>query len=108
MGWSFCGKNHYTGEEMGYGVEGVCAHPECSKVIDHGLARLCGDMHADGQSCNRYFCGRHLSVSPQRCDVCYPPECEVCGGWGFSQREEDPPTREGCLACGGTGSASKA
>jgi hypothetical protein len=83
MGWSYCGKNTTTGDEMGYGVEGVCAEPGCQEVIDHGLSRLCGRMHDDGVSCNRYFCGKHLNVSPQRCNACWDAGaiCEACDEW---------------------------
>ncbi len=82
MGWAYCGLNTHTGDEMGYGVEGVCAHPECDAKIDHGLSYLCGDMHADDVSCNRYFCGKHLAA--QRCAACWKladePDC--CDGEG--------------------------
>ncbi len=86
MGWSNCGLNTDTGDEMGYGVEGVCAHPECDKAIDHGLAYLCGDMHADDVSCNRYFCYAHLTAS-QRCFACdkAEPECGACSDKGCEE-----------------------
>lgn len=62
MGWAFCGKNRATGAEMGYGVDGVCDHPECAEEIDHGLSYVCGGMHEGGElGCGRYFCGRHLT-----------------------------------------------
>lgn len=85
MGWAYCGLNTDTGDEMGYGVEGVCAHPECDAEIDHGLSYLCGDMHADGVSCNRYFCGKHLTAAPQRCAACWKELPDCCLGEGCEE-----------------------
>lgn len=77
MGWSYCGTNSTTGQEMGYGVSGVCSEEGCDVVIDHGLAYLCGEMHEDGLSCNKYFCSSHLTLgfpTPlERCQLC--PTC---------------------------------
>lgn len=77
MGWAFCGKNGQTGEEMGYGVEGICAEPGCNAVIDHGLGCLCGEMHEDPETCQRYYCGEHLFFPERgrgmRCARCVDP-----------------------------------
>jgi hypothetical protein len=111
MGWSYCGKNTDTGDEMGYGVDGVCAEPGCAEQIDHGLARLCGDMHADGVSCNRYFCGKHLTAGPQRCNACWAAGdfCDACDEWradktdpcgcGAGEEEAEEPGHSGACGC---------
>jgi len=67
MGWAHCGPDE-DGREMGYGVEAICDEPGCSEEIDRGLGHLCGDMHRDGQSCNKYYCGTHLGY--KRCHRC--------------------------------------
>lgn len=69
MGWAYCGTDK-SGRDIGYAVEATCDEPGCDAVIDRGLGYLCGDMHCDGWSCNGYFCGKHLEVSPQRCLRC--------------------------------------
>jgi hypothetical protein len=79
MGWAHCGVNPETGEAMGYGVAGICAHPGCDAKINHGLAYACGGMHEGGEhGCGRYFCAAHLfhaftegeEMSPQLCEGC--------------------------------------
>lgn len=71
MGWAFCGRDS-EGREIGYGVRAVCDEPGCGAEIDRGLGHLCGRMHEDGESCNRYFCGSHLlsASNGQRCVRC--------------------------------------
>lgn len=62
MGWAFCGTNPVTGEEMGYGVAGICHHPGCGAEIDHGLSYVCGSMHGGAsRGCGYYFCTKHLT-----------------------------------------------
>ena len=68
MGWAFCGPDK-DGREMGYGVEAPCDEPDCTTVIDRGLAFLCGDMHEDERTCAKYYCGDHQTVS-NRCERC--------------------------------------
>lgn len=77
MGWAYCGTNPDTGEEMGYGVKGICHYPECNTKIYHGLCYLCGAMHNDGVTCNHYYCPEHLVFGAvdgegmQMCQQCY-------------------------------------
>ena len=62
MGWSYCGRNSITGDEMGYSVHSTCACVDCEEEIDHGLSYVCGGMHEGGEyGCGRYFCSGHLS-----------------------------------------------
>jgi hypothetical protein len=77
MGWAH-GTN-YKGEEVGYGVEAVCAEDGCDEKIDKGLAYCCGDLEGvEGErGCGRYFCTAHLWYSGashkwdgQRCADC--------------------------------------
>lgn len=77
MGWAHCGINSITGKEMGYGVKGVCSHPECKQIIDHGLSYVCGGMHEGGEhGCGDYFCSKHLKY--HGCDVRSCWLCEKC------------------------------
>lgn len=63
MGWGDCGKNHKTGDMMGYCYPGVCSQSGCLKEINHGLSYVCGGMHEGGDSgCGLYFCDKHLSI----------------------------------------------
>lgn len=89
MGWSDCGED-VDGRHIGYGHPAFCDEPECQAIIDRGLSYLCGEMHGDGISCNRYFCGQHLEGSNegsgQRCRECNEgdmpdlttPLCHIC------------------------------
>jgi len=75
MGWASCGRDG-LGRDIGYDVEATCDEPGCEATIDRGLAHLCGQMHMDGNSCNRYFCPGHLyaGASGQRCRRCLDEE----------------------------------
>lgn len=53
-------------EERGYNVLARCEHPFCLRRVDKGLGCLCA-------RCQRYFCGRHLYLSPYDVE-CYAPE----------------------------------
>jgi len=83
MGWSRCGVNNDTGEEMGYAVEGVCHHPGCEEKIDHGLAYVCGGMHENGETCGYYFCQNHLFMGKLNGETVQM--CEEC----LNSQEED-------------------
>tara|TARA_R110000772_G_scaffold249530_2_gene363977 strand:- start:90393 stop:90683 length:291 start_codon:yes stop_codon:yes gene_type:complete len=62
MGWSY--GHNLAGREIGYGVEAICDHPGCKEEIDRGLAYACGGEHDNTElSCDKYFCGKHLSIS---------------------------------------------
>lgn len=87
MGWSYCGKNSTTGDEMGYGVAGVCAQHGCGKEIDHGLSYVCGSMHEGGDhGCGRYFCEGHLIICEVSEDV--TQLCEECSKQVENEPEE--------------------
>lgn len=92
MGWGYCGVNTDTGEEMGYTVPGVCAEGGCTAEINHGLAYLCGSMHQDGESCNRYFCGRHLFLGYRTPDgYAWRQLCRACAAEAPDEDEDDVP-----------------
>jgi len=70
MGWSI-GYDPSWNRDIGYGVPAYCDHPKCSAEIDRGLAYVCGGEPYGGErGCGLYFCGRHLTVSPQLCPRC--------------------------------------
>jgi len=61
MGWANCGQDS-QGRYIGYGVDAICDHPDCSKEINRGLPYVCGTMHGDDEiSCEKYFCEEHKS-----------------------------------------------
>jgi hypothetical protein len=77
MSWAYHGVNAETDQEMGYTVQAICAEPGCSAQINRGKAHLCGDEHADGESCNLYYCRQHLFYADkhtQRCERCFDRE----------------------------------
>ena len=86
MGWAR-GMNS-RGEEIGYGVPGICAKPDCDTEIDKGLSYCCGGLGGvEGYfGCGGYFCPSHLfytcrtrpdvASSSQLCD-----ECDLYGEW---------------------------
>lgn len=56
-----CGINPVTGDKMGHNHRGLCMHPGCYKVVDHGLSHACGGDHGGGDiGCGKYFCYDHL------------------------------------------------
>jgi hypothetical protein len=72
MGWAHCGTNRH-GQEIGYAIQSICDEPGCTEAIDRGLDYLCGEMHDDGETCNKYYCHEHLilGVYPNaRCARC--------------------------------------
>lgn len=123
MGWGYCGKNSLTGEEMGYSVEGICHHPDCDEKINHGLAYVCGAMHEDENTCQHYFCTKHLTWGEvngelvQMCEKCAKEwdvynylECTECGKrpaeigiLDFDHKVGDPCPCDDCVEEGCTG-----
>lgn len=130
MGWAFCGKRK-DGIEMGYGIEGVCEHPECIIQIDHGLDHVCGGMHEGGdRGCGKYCCEKHLFIIDFKatngeiecgkfCEECkniltaeLKDKCQKCNGAGWVWSHElNEPTENGycddtkytCDLCKGSG-----
>ena len=69
MGWEV-GYNCKWDRDIGYGVPAHCDHPGCDKMIDRGMAYMCGAaQHAGKHGCGLYFCGDHLSMNC-RCERC--------------------------------------
>jgi len=72
MGWGTC--VNAGGRACGYMIEAKCDDPDCTAIINRGLAYVCGDMHDGGEKgCGKYFCYNHLSQtgSGQFCKECY-------------------------------------
>jgi len=79
MGWGNCGIDS-QGRMIGYSFTAICDHPDCEKVIDRGLAYVCGDMHGeDIYSCEKYYCDDHrrVYVEDNESDICYLV-CDDC------------------------------
>ena len=53
-----CGINPVTGDKMGRDYSGLCMHPGCYKVVDHGLSHACGGDHGGGN----YDDGQHKTL----------------------------------------------
>lgn len=74
MSWSIGYDRHWR-RDIGYGVPAWCDHPGCEKVIDRGLAYVCGGQPYGGEfGCGLYFCADHLYCGAteqlcQRCDT---------------------------------------
>lgn len=46
---------------VGYGVIAHCDHPGCKRVIDRGLAYVCGqNLYGGDEGCGLHFCEKHL------------------------------------------------
>lgn len=74
MGWAI-GYDERWHRDIGYGVPAFCDHPGCGRLIDRGLACVCGgEPHGGDKGCGLYFCEKHLYIrslrSPQLCDRC--------------------------------------
>ena len=76
MSWSV-GFDGDWERDIGYGVPAWCDHPECSKVINRGLAYVCGGEPYGGEfGCGLFFCERHLYMlvrsgyARQLCERC--------------------------------------
>jgi len=73
MGWSI-GYDSNWRRDVGYGVPAYCDHPTCKKVIDRGLAYVCGgEPYGGDRGCGLYFCEAHLTWGvrlPQLCEKC--------------------------------------
>ena len=73
MGWGYGIAR--DGREIGYVVDAVCDHPECTTEIDRGLGHLCGAMHDEDQyGCTKYFCSAHVSYYTHEDGT----DCQVC------------------------------
>ncbi len=59
MSWADCGTDS-KGRPIGYAFAATCDHPGCTEEIDRGLAYACGGMHGTFNSCEGYFCEKHL------------------------------------------------
>ncbi|MEK2181494.1 hypothetical protein WOC04_22035 [Vibrio parahaemolyticus] len=78
MGWANCGQDR-KGRYIGYAVDAICDHPECSKEINRGLAYVCGTMHGDDEiSCEKYFCEEHKGNFVQLDDGRFTTICDAC------------------------------
>lgn len=72
MGWAVGYDEHWK-RDIGYGVPAWCDYPDCEKVIDCGLAYVCGGEPYGGEfGCGLYFCPKHLYAGegPQLCERC--------------------------------------
>jgi len=59
MGWAV-GYDSNWKRDIGYGVPAVCDHHDCGKLINRGLAHVCGCGPYGGDTgCGLYFCGEH-------------------------------------------------
>jgi hypothetical protein len=89
MGWSDCGVNSKTGENMGYGWDGICHAEDCNEEIDHGLSYVCGGMHEGGTlGCGYYFCQKHLTVAKDETGV-FVSVCFGCYAELDEEEEEE-------------------
>lgn len=74
MGWSIGYDSHWK-RDIGYGVMAYCDHPRCNKVIDRGMAYICGGgLYGEGldgerDGCGLFFCQDHLIIG-------YCPKCD--------------------------------
>lgn len=74
MGWAV-GFDKRWSRDIGYGVIAHCDHPGCRRVIDRGLAFVCGGEPFGGSNgCGLYFCSKHLfyksKKNAQACEQC--------------------------------------
>lgn len=72
MGWSV-GFDSRWSRDIGYGVPATCDSPGCGKVIDRGLAYVCGgEPYGGDEGCGLFFCLElHLFMTdPQLCERC--------------------------------------
>lgn len=73
MSWSIGGPDE-RGRWVGYGVPAYCDHPKCNAEIDRGLSYVCGGEPYGGEfGCGLYFCGKHLTSTATKDQVC--PRC---------------------------------
>lgn len=90
MGWSI-GFDETWNRDIGYGVVAYCDHPKCNKVIDRGLAYVCGGGpygqagHEGGRDgCGLYFCSDHLGYNS------HCPKCRRYDKNPYKQKPEHP------------------
>ena len=79
MSWS--SGIRWDGVEAGYALEAICGRPECSAVIDKGLAYTCGGAHylidrddPEFSGCGGFYCDEHLYL----CDFTKGFVCDDC------------------------------
>lgn len=74
MGWSIGFDEHWQ-RDIGYSIPAHCDHPGCRRVINRGLAYVCGgNPYGEPDGCGLYFCEKHLhwrsKKNPQACARC--------------------------------------
>lgn len=90
MGWSVGFDSHWN-RDIGYGVIAYCDHPKCDKVIDRGLAYVCGggpygesSIEGGRDGCGLYFCYEHLRYNN------YCPKCARYDKKPYKPKSEHP------------------
>lgn len=64
MSWAIGYDDHWH-RDVGYGVPATCDHPGCQKLIDRGLAYVCGGQPYGGDDgCDLFFCEDHSAGVP--------------------------------------------
>ncbi len=78
MSWAI-GYNETYKRDVGYGVPAYCDHPGCKRVIDRGLAYICGgDIGGGEHGCGLFFCEKHLYLGDFSfaCARCVEAQCD--------------------------------
>lgn len=105
MGWShgIDTRRAEGDQDIGYGVEAECDHPDCHVKIDRGLAFVCGgNPFGEPHGCGRFFCQLHLvhdEVDGDAVQLCH--ECQAANhpwvhwldpasSWGVCGCHEEP------------------
>lgn len=84
MSWSIGYDNNWK-RDIGYGVPAYCDHPGCRRVIDRGLAHVCGREPYGGEhGCGLYFCDQHHGGENSTCERC------EAGQAPFQKKPEHP------------------
>jgi hypothetical protein len=81
MGWAI-GYDSNWNRDIGYSVPSICDHPRCNKVIDRGLAYVCGSNPYGGDhGCGLYFCEDHRAIYGRRNgnQIVHVSLCPACG-----------------------------
>lgn len=94
MGWSDCGTDS-QGRPIGYGHEGTCDHPGCTRPLNRGLYYACGGMHGKTEvGCEGYFCDEHRDTTVWMPDGLLVAVCAQCrvqalesGFWRMDEEE---------------------
>lgn len=70
MSW-LIGYDHKWKRDIDYGVPAYCDHPGCNRVINRGLAHVCGgDPYGGEHGCGLYFCESHHLNQLSTCERC--------------------------------------